>query len=408
MTRTERVYYVVVALWSVPGWFMHPVYPVFLRGRGLDAFEVNAILAIFMVGVLLLEVPTGAVADLHGRKRAFLLSCLVRMAAFVAYFFAEGFWACAAAEIVDAVGLTLASGALEAWAVDGMRAEGDERAPDRVFARAEGIVRAALVGGGVACGLIADRFGLAIPWLVAASLFGLAAVLGHVLMYDDRPARAAHGTAARAGLAAAAGGALDAVRRHAVLRVVCLVTACGAFAGMPVGMSWPQELATMAPARYATLGVAWAVLAVAGIAGAALVAPLLRRLARDRLLVAVAVSRAVALALAVRAETVAGVIAALAAYEAGQAASTPVLRAWMNEHVGPALRATVLSVQGMALTFGGSSGLLALGLLARAEGFPASWLASAAVFAAVVAPASALLGRVAFRHQAFQEGPGRC
>ena len=88
MTRTERTYYVVIALWNLPGWFMHPVYPLFLQSRGLDLFEVGLVFAIFQFSTFLFEVPTGAVADLYGRKASFLLSCLIRMSAFALYAFA--------------------------------------------------------------------------------------------------------------------------------------------------------------------------------------------------------------------------------------------------------------------------------------------------------------------------------
>jgi MFS family permease len=177
MTRTERTYYVVVALWNIPGWFMHPVYPMFLMSRGLDLLEINLILAIFLISTFLFEVPTGAVADLYGRKISFLASCVTRMCAFVLYSFADGFAACAIAEVIDAIGLTLASGSLEAWAVDGVRAEGDRRPMDRLFARAQVIIRASMIVGGIVCGYLADRFGLVLPWLVAASIFAIAFVV---------------------------------------------------------------------------------------------------------------------------------------------------------------------------------------------------------------------------------------
>ena len=125
MTRTERTYYLVFGLYSLWAWFVAPVYPLFLRSRGLDALEVNLVLATYLIVVFAFEVPTGALADVLGRRFSFLLSCMLRTVAFGLYAVADGFLDCAIAEIVDGVGTTLASGALDAWAIDGMRAEGD-------------------------------------------------------------------------------------------------------------------------------------------------------------------------------------------------------------------------------------------------------------------------------------------
>ena len=124
-----------------------PIYPLFLMSRGLDVFEMGAILAIFFVVNFFCEVPTGAVADVYGRRVSFVLACFTRMAAFFLYPFADSFTDCALLETVDAVGTTLASGSLEAWAIDSMKAEGDTRPRDAVFARSNVFVRIAMASG---------------------------------------------------------------------------------------------------------------------------------------------------------------------------------------------------------------------------------------------------------------------
>ncbi len=89
MTRTERTYYVVFSLYTVSAWFLAPMYSLFLLSRGLDLFQINVVLATYLISVFLFEVPTGAIADLAGRKVSFLLSCAVRMVAFTLYAFAD-------------------------------------------------------------------------------------------------------------------------------------------------------------------------------------------------------------------------------------------------------------------------------------------------------------------------------
>ena len=133
MTRTERVYYLLTCVWRIAWSALGPTYGLFLLDRGLDLLQLNLVLAVYLITICLFEVPTGAIADVFGRKASFLLSCLVRALAFGLYFYSNTFSEFVVAEVIDAVGTTLATGAFDAWAVDGVRAEGDHRPVDRLF-----------------------------------------------------------------------------------------------------------------------------------------------------------------------------------------------------------------------------------------------------------------------------------
>src|SRR3989442_4920263 len=185
MTRTQRTFYLLFARHSLAQSFLAPVYPLFLRSRGLDLLEINLILAIYLIPVFVFEVPTGALADTPGRRFSFVLGCATRTAAFVLYSRARGFADCATFEFVDAIGTTLVSGALEAWAVDGVQAEGDGRRMEGLFSRAAIIGRTFLMVGAVGCGYLAER-DLRYPWLAAAAMFAATGVAGAVLMHETR------------------------------------------------------------------------------------------------------------------------------------------------------------------------------------------------------------------------------
>src|SRR5215468_5771847 len=157
MTRTERTYYAITCLYRLSWSALGPTYAMFLLGRGLNILQVNLVLAVYLITTCVFEVPTGAVADVFGRKFSFVLSCLVRALAFGLYFFADGFAQFLVAEFIDAIGTTLTTGAFDAWAVDGMRAEGDARPVDRVFARANMLAQACAIVGGVVAAHMAER-----------------------------------------------------------------------------------------------------------------------------------------------------------------------------------------------------------------------------------------------------------
>src|SRR2546425_4559604 len=108
MHRTERTYYFISGLYNLSWSFIGPMYALFLLDRGLDLFQMSVVPAVYWIVSFLFEVPTGAFADLAGRKTSFVLSCGVRTLAFGLYAFADGFGQFMIAEFIDALGSTLA------------------------------------------------------------------------------------------------------------------------------------------------------------------------------------------------------------------------------------------------------------------------------------------------------------
>jgi MFS family permease len=267
MTRTERTYYAVFGLYSLPAWFMGPVYPLFLLSRGLDLFQINVVLATFLITCCLLEVPTGALADVIGRKASFLLSCAVRTLAFGLYAFTRSFTDCVVAECVDAVGSTLANGALDAWAVDGMRAEGHRGSVDRFFARAQMMARVAMMAGGIACGYLAE-YRIELPWLVAAGGFAVTGLVSAVLMRERHPATPADLTNVCGSLGQTVRDGLTTVRGAPVLLLLCGLSMAAAFGSIPAHMLWQARLQALTGEGVWLMGWIWALLNVAAIPAA--------------------------------------------------------------------------------------------------------------------------------------------
>ena len=161
-----RRYYAMWWGYAFAGGFLFGVYPLFLRSRGLDQFEMNSVLACYFVVMFLTDVPTGAFADAMGRRRSFVLGCAVRVGAFMAYFFAHHFWAFLIAESIDGVGTTLCNGAIDAWGVDALDAAGFAGVKDRLFSRISQLTNFGFMSAAVIGAYVAD-FGLALPWFAA-------------------------------------------------------------------------------------------------------------------------------------------------------------------------------------------------------------------------------------------------
>lgn len=121
----------------------------------------------FLSGTL--EMPTGAFADKHGRKKAVVLSCLVLTIANLIYFFSNNFWEFVIAECIAALGLTMHNGAFQAWIFDSLKHHLYQGDINEVQRKITQYGRIGVIVGCVAGGYLAVS-NLAFPWL--ASSFG--------------------------------------------------------------------------------------------------------------------------------------------------------------------------------------------------------------------------------------------
>ncbi|MBA4179945.1 MAG: hypothetical protein C0506_05085 [Anaerolinea sp.] len=143
-------------------WFMRdfqlwiPVWIVFLTiEKGFSLTQVTLAEGLFLVGVICLEVPTGAVADKWGRSRSMALGALCLGGAVLIFAFTESFALLVASFLLWSVAQTLMSGADMALLFDTLRAAGDDARYERVLGRGHALNWAAagiatLLGGPVA------------------------------------------------------------------------------------------------------------------------------------------------------------------------------------------------------------------------------------------------------------------
>ena len=159
-----RTYYTVEFLYMFSLSFMRATYVIFLLERGLDLLQVNLINGAFMVGVFIFEIPTGAFADILGRKKSFLIGCLIISTSFFMYYVSHLFLLFVIAEIIAALGTTFYSGALEAWIVDALKKANYKGTIDTVFAKSHIVITVSSIGSGL-LGAYIGNVNLALPWL---------------------------------------------------------------------------------------------------------------------------------------------------------------------------------------------------------------------------------------------------
>ncbi|MBP5265217.1 MAG: MFS transporter [Lachnospiraceae bacterium] len=93
-----------------------------LYARGFSTIEIGFAESIFHVASLMFEIPSGAVADVFGRKKVMVASRIMSVIAAVIMIFSNGFAGVAIAMLFSALSYNLASGTREALAYDSLKA----------------------------------------------------------------------------------------------------------------------------------------------------------------------------------------------------------------------------------------------------------------------------------------------
>ena len=210
--------------------------PFYRDWGGLTLGQILLVNAWFMVWNFLLEVPTGTVADVWGRKASIVLSGAVGVVAVLVYVSAPSLPRFLLAEILFAASFTLLSGANEALLYDSLQELGREaEAPQRFgwlsSSQLTGIVVGALFGS-----VIAEEFGLRAPLLFQAIPIGLSALLA-LSLYEPREGRPAE----RPGYREVMVVGVRYFFRHRVLRILALDMVI--FAGLSWAIIWLYQAA---------------------------------------------------------------------------------------------------------------------------------------------------------------------
>lgn len=380
--RIRNIYLVLSQFVWLPTSLIVGVNTLFLLDGGLNNVEAFTANAIYTLGLVLFEIPTGMVADTWGRRTSYLLGAAVQLVGNLLYFwmwYTEGpFWGWAVASLLLGFGYTFFSGALDAWLVDALKHAGYEGDLDPVFAKNQIVIGAAMLVGTIAGGFIAQIAALGAPYLVRAGLQLVSFVLAFVLMKDIgfTAARAA-GVIKQVKALAAAGWKYGLKNRP----VRWVMLAAPFFMGTGIyGFYAAQPYLLELFGDQQAIGVAG--IAAAGIAGTQVAGgfavPFIRRLfsRRTHILIACAALTTTSLVLMGLIQVFAVVVALLVLWAVAYAANTPVRQAYINALIPSRERATVLSFDSMVSSTGGVAFQPVLGRVADTAGYAISYVVS--------------------------------
>ena len=381
LARTiQRTYLTLLLGNTLAASFIWGINTLFLLDAGLSNLEAFAANAFFTAGMMIFEVPTGVVADTWGRRASYLLGTVTLGASTFAYYLlwvtSAPFWEWALVSVLIGLGFTFFSGAVEAWLVDALAFAEYEGALEAVLGRGQMVSGAAMLGGSVAGGAIAQATSLGVPFLVRVGVLLAMFVVAYALMRDlgFTPERTRHPLRATRAV-------FDASLEHGLgnppVRWMMLAAPFASGVGIYTFYALQPFLLELYGDRnaYSIAGLAAAIVAGAQILGGYL-APRIRGAfaKRTSALILGAVASALVLALLGATEVFWLALALLVVWGLIFAAVMPIRQAYLNDMIPSQQRATVLSFDSLVGNSGGVVIQPALGKAADAYGYATSFV----------------------------------
>jgi MFS family permease len=383
--RVQRTYLLLTLLSTLAASFIWGINTLFLLDAGLNNAEAFAANAFFTAGMVIFEVPTGALADTWGRRNSYLLGAVTLLLSTLLYLVMwkahAPLWGWAIASILLGLGFTFFSGATEAWLVDALAFTGYKEGLEPVMARGQVVGGSAMLAGSVAGGVVAQMTDLGVPYIIRAVCLGLTLVVAWFLMKDQgfTPNRS-HGALTE--MRRVVQASIDNGWRKPPVRWLMLAALCAGGVDMFAFYALQPYLLELWGDKEA-FGIAG--LAAAIVAGSEMVAgllvPYVRRVftRRTHALLAASALGIASLALMGVTSSFWVAIGLLVIWGLTFSIATPIRQAYLNGIIPTQQRATVLSFDNLMSSAGGVAAQPALGRAADVWGYPTAYVVSGVI-----------------------------
>ncbi len=164
---------------------IYPLYAIMFGEHGVSAIELSVLFSVWAAVGIIMEVPSGALADRYSRKWLIVASGLLKSLAFVTWYLTQHFYGYMAGFILWGLGSTLRSGAWEALLHDLLKSLKQAEMFTHHYGRIKAMATVGVVLGELAGGLLVV-YGFDQVLLVSAAVPILATIPFAVLVNDMR------------------------------------------------------------------------------------------------------------------------------------------------------------------------------------------------------------------------------
>lgn len=156
--------------------FLYPIfYILYFREIGFSLAQIGFLGSAYGLAMFLFEIPTGAIADIWGRKISTILGWFLAGIAMAAVMFTTNFYAILVLFFIRGAVLTLSSGARDAWMVDLLKYKKRKKLIHEFYSKWQSFCSISTLAAGIVGAFLVKIFGLWIIWPLTGSVMILTA-----------------------------------------------------------------------------------------------------------------------------------------------------------------------------------------------------------------------------------------
>jgi MFS family permease len=148
----NRLYLIKIAKWFM---LFMPIVVPFYESNGLTMKDIMVLQAVYSVAIVVLEIPSGYLADVIGRRKTLIIGAMFGTVGFTTYSLSFGFVGFLVAEIILGLGQSCISGADSAMLYDSLLEKGQEKKYTRFEGRITSLGNMAEALAGILGGVLA-------------------------------------------------------------------------------------------------------------------------------------------------------------------------------------------------------------------------------------------------------------
>jgi MFS transporter, DHA1 family, quinolone resistance protein len=379
--------------WFISGLFF-PVMVLFMLDKGLNIFDIGVMLGLYSGTVILLELPTGGLADSIGRKRTYLISQSIYLISLAVFLLSWGIVTIAIGIVIMGIARSLSSGSIDAWFVDEFKAQRPGEDLQKALAKANIFIPLGIAVGSLLGGLIPQfwgdfsqsalglgRYGMNLLLMMLAVVIQI--MLTQYLIQEHHQVGKGAALEGMKKLPEVLSTAVQYGLKDWIILLLLLSNICIGFSLFGVETYWQPRLSSILGGDSQTwlFGVLAAGYFLAGSIGNLVSIPLCAR-AGGRYagaLFGMRVMLGLSLIIFALQETLLGFAVLYLIFFLFVGAETSPYAALFNHRVPNERRSTLLSFQSLVLQLGGLLGTVGLAFVAQGAGIGTAWVVAGAV-----------------------------
>jgi MFS family permease len=157
--------------------FFVPAFWILQFQQNLSLTQIGILFSVLSISVFFFEIPTGAFADIYGRKYSSLLGYFLMAILQCSLFFFHNFYSVLLIFILWGLFMTFISGAKEAWIIDKLKYNKKKHLIKEYYLKNQSILRFSLFLSGLLGALLVAKFGLNIIWLFGGFSFLVSGIM---------------------------------------------------------------------------------------------------------------------------------------------------------------------------------------------------------------------------------------